>query len=231
MLKNFDVDNEVRFFIVIVIIIIFSEKNLSQLNQIIYIGSSSGIIWTWFRSSHRRRSVKESVLRNFAKFTGKHLCQSIFLNKIAGLIFLNKVAGLRLVQVFSCEFYEISKNAFFIEHLWATAVDDLKLKVKYYFERDFTQGTNTCSEVQIILKTNLISWHHFFSIWVFFHNYSRITGLQGKGEGISLTPHYHFHPLHRYLDISRAVITESPTLHIDSSRTRAGNLWFLGASR
>ena len=38
----------------------------------------------------------------------------------------------------------------------------------------------------------------FFSIWTFFHNHSRITGLQGKGEGISLTPHYHFHPLHRY---------------------------------
>ena len=38
-----------------------------------------------------------------------------------------------------------------------------------------------------------------FSILVFFHEHSRITGLQGKGEGISLTPHYHFHPLHRHL--------------------------------
>ena len=28
---------------------------------------------------------KKGVLRNFAKFTGKHLCQSLFLNKIAGL--------------------------------------------------------------------------------------------------------------------------------------------------
>ena len=26
-----------------------------------------------------------------------------------------------LAQVFSCEFYEISKNIFFTEHLWATA--------------------------------------------------------------------------------------------------------------
>ena len=26
-----------------------------------------------------------------------------------------------LAQVFSCEFYEISKNTFFTEHLWATA--------------------------------------------------------------------------------------------------------------
>ena len=33
----------------------------------------------------------------------------------------------------------------------------------------------------------------FFSVWVFFHKHSRITGLQEKGEEISLTPHYHFH--------------------------------------
>ena len=45
----------------------------------------------------------------------------------------------------------------------------------------------------------------FFSIWVFFQNDSRITGLQGMGEGIPLTPHYHFHPLHRHLDNSRAI--------------------------
>ena len=28
---------------------------------------------------------KKGVLRNFAKFTGKHLCQSLFFNKVAGL--------------------------------------------------------------------------------------------------------------------------------------------------
>ena len=38
-----------------------------------------------FRSSHRRCSVKKGVLRNFSKFTGKHLCQSLFCNKVAGL--------------------------------------------------------------------------------------------------------------------------------------------------
>ena len=71
----------------------------------------------------------------------------------------------------------------------------------------------------------------FFFIWVFFHNHSRITGLQGKGEGISLTPHYHFHPLQRYLDISWAITAESSSLHIGSSRTRIGSLCFPSASR
>ena len=66
----------------------------------------------------------------------------------------------------------------------------------------------------------------FFSIWVLFHEDSRITGLQGKREGIPLTPHYHFYPLHRHLNISRAITAESSPLHIDSSWTRTGNLWF-----
>ena len=29
---------------------------------------------------------KKGVLRNFAKFTGKNLCQSLFFNKVAGLV-------------------------------------------------------------------------------------------------------------------------------------------------
>ena len=37
--------------------------------------------------------------------------------------------------------------------------------------------------------------------------------------GISLTPFYHFHPLHRHLGISRAIATESSPLHIASRRT------------
>ena len=32
-----------------------------------------------FRSSHRSCSVKKAVLKNFANFTGKHLCWSLFL--------------------------------------------------------------------------------------------------------------------------------------------------------
>ena len=35
------------------------------------------------KSSHQRCAVKNGVLRNFAKFTGKQLCQSPFFNKVA----------------------------------------------------------------------------------------------------------------------------------------------------
>ena len=37
------------------------------------------------RSSRRRCSVKKGVLRDFAKLTGKHLCQSLFVNKVPAL--------------------------------------------------------------------------------------------------------------------------------------------------
>ena len=62
--------------------------------------------------------MKKGVLRNFEKFTGKHLCQRLFCNKVAAAVTLFKK---RLAQVFSSEYCEISKNAFFTEHLWTTA--------------------------------------------------------------------------------------------------------------
>ena len=44
-----------------------------------------GLEYNWYRTSHRRCSIKKGVLKNFTKFTGKHLCQSLFFNKVAGL--------------------------------------------------------------------------------------------------------------------------------------------------
>ena len=38
-----------------------------------------------FRSIRPELFCKKGVLRNFAKFTEKHLCQSLFFNKVAGL--------------------------------------------------------------------------------------------------------------------------------------------------
>ena len=76
-----------------------------------------------FRSSRPEVFCKKGVLRNFAKFTGKHLCQSLFFNKVAGLwpLACNFIKKEILAQVFSREFCKISKNTFFTEHLWTTA--------------------------------------------------------------------------------------------------------------
>ena len=61
-----------------------------------------------YRSSHQRCSIKKVVLKNFAKFSGKHLYRSLFLNQVAGTgVFLWILQN--------------SKNTFFTERLWTTA--------------------------------------------------------------------------------------------------------------
>ena len=72
-----------------------------------------------------------------------------------------------------------------------------------------------------ILLAHLFFFFFFFflSTWVFFYEHSWFIGQQGMGEGIYITLLYHFHPLHRHLDISRAITTESSPVHIGSSRT------------
>ena len=58
---------------------------------------------------------QKSVLRNFANFIGKHLCQSLFFNKVVGLKSATLQREETLAQVFSGEFCEISKNTFFLQ--------------------------------------------------------------------------------------------------------------------
>ena len=51
--------------------------------------------------------LMDKSVKNFAKFTGKDLCQT-------------------LAQVFPCEFCEIVKTPFFTEHHWTTASEALQ---------------------------------------------------------------------------------------------------------
>ena len=81
-----------------------------------------------FRSSHQKCSMKKGIPRNFTKFTGKRLCQSLFLNKVVGLS-CRPIKRETLAQGFSCEFCESSKNTFFTEHdcfraLWRLATEN-----------------------------------------------------------------------------------------------------------
>ena len=73
------------------------------------------------RSGRPELFCENGALRNYVKFTGKHQCESLFLNKVTGLWPATLLKKETLAQVFSCEFYEISKNTFFTEHLWTTA--------------------------------------------------------------------------------------------------------------
>ena len=71
-----------------------------------------------YRSSHQNCSVEVGVLKNFPKFTGKHLRQSLFFNKVARAQACNFIKKEALAQLFSCEFCENFKRIFLTEHLW-----------------------------------------------------------------------------------------------------------------
>ena len=82
----------------------FQDKNLKSM--------LAGVFW------------KIGFLKYFAKFTGKHLCQSLF---------FNKVANLSLAEVFSGEFCEIHRK-----QLWATACRSKK-NILFYSQLFFLE--------------------------------------------------------------------------------------------
>ena len=66
--------------------------------------------------------MQKGVLRNFTEFTVKHLCQSLFFNKVAVLrpaIFLKKRLWHRCFPV---NFVKFLETPFYIEHLWPNNV-------------------------------------------------------------------------------------------------------------
>ena len=67
--------------------------------------SCRDVLHTNARSSQWRCSVQKGVLKNFAKFAGKHLCQSAFFNKVAGLrqLFLQNYFGRLLLKCGHCK--------------------------------------------------------------------------------------------------------------------------------
>ena len=66
----------------------------------------------------QRCSVKKGVLRNFTKFTGKHLCQSLFFNKVAGLRPATLLKKRLWHRCFPVNFVKFLRTPSFIERLW-----------------------------------------------------------------------------------------------------------------
>ena len=81
-----------------------------------------------YRSSHPQVFCKKGVLRNFAKFTGKHLCQRLFFNKVARLRQATLLKKSLWHRYFPMNFANFLRTPFFTEHLrWLL----LKLKHNY----------------------------------------------------------------------------------------------------
>ena len=82
------------------------------------------------RSSRLELLCIKGVFRNFGKFTGKHLCQSVFFNKVAGLgpaTLLKKRCWPRCFPVNVAKF--LSKNNFFKNTSWQLLLYLLHVRV------------------------------------------------------------------------------------------------------
>ena len=115
------------------------DRELAYLLSIylrILLKSKYGKVWKSIiqnlRSSHQRCSMQKVVPKNFTKFTGKHLCQSLFFNKVSGLRHATLLKKRFWQRCFPVNFCEISKNTFFTERVWTTVSKTLQVVSNNY---------------------------------------------------------------------------------------------------
>ena len=87
-------------------------------------------------------------VKNFTKFTGKHLCQSLFLNKVA--------EKETLTQVFPCEFYKIFKNISLYSKppVATSSISWLHIQNLHYVKIYFSK---------ILIKSSILKANFFFN--------------------------------------------------------------------
>ena len=155
MFLAFDILFEIQkqlYYVQIILFLILNHLIQSHAFKFLFFGYSS---------LTKEFQIPPCSTRNFAKFTGKHLCQSIFFNKVAGQsLFFNKVEDFNFIKkealahVFSCEFCETFKNFYFTEHLrW------LLLALRSFSEYSHFSGASEprfCSEFAFMKKT--VQW-------------------------------------------------------------------------
>ena len=133
-----------------------------------------GIERTQCRSSRPDVLCKKSVFENFAKFTGKHMCQSLCNSAVTVIpvqqltnclsVFDHSASNFfkkeTLAQVFSCEFCQIFKNTFFTEHIWWLLLPVPWNELTYFFLHSWV--SNSCPStfycfffLKVIPSTNL----------------------------------------------------------------------------
>ena len=98
------------------------------------ISFSNIVLCTCLIGTLSRRSrpgvLKKGVLRNFTKFTGKHLCQSLFFNKVAGLRPATLLKKRLWHRCFPMNFAKFLRTPFSIEHFRGILVIE-RLRVGY----------------------------------------------------------------------------------------------------
>ena len=70
-----------------------------------------------FIGNHLQMFSKIGVLKNLTMFTGKHLCWSLFFNKVADHNHATLLKNRLQHRCFFCDYCDLFKNSFCIEHL------------------------------------------------------------------------------------------------------------------
>ena len=116
----------------------------------------TGNIFLPKKSSRSQMFFKKGVLKNFAMFTGKHLCwMESPLNKVAGLkacSFIKK--RLHPTQVFFCEYCEIFKSSSFYKTPLVAVFT--KICISNYFLNDAHREKQESARIQEFVSTE--SW-------------------------------------------------------------------------
>ena len=116
----------------------------------------------FFRSSRPEVFFKKGVLRNLPKLTGKHLCQILFFNKVAGLRPATLLKKGLWYRCFLVNFLKFLRAPFFIEHLWWL----LLFFVIYVFPEIFVTESHSYTS-----RKKSVEYYYFY-YYNFHHLYS-----------------------------------------------------------
>ena len=166
--------------------------------------------WALFRSSHQRCSVKKCVLRYFAKFTGKHLCQRFFFNKKVFFLRTPFYRHLRMtasIYFLICE-KKLSKSFRLPKSCFSKRICELFL-------------FRTMQNLQFAVLTNLPKVHEFFTfvsltLGPFLNNFVPIT-FQLVGSKAELILRYE---IIKKATIDLCWVENLPTVYIEVHLTR-----------
>ena len=120
-----------------------------------------------FRSSRPKVFCKRGVLKNFANFTGRHLCQNLFLNKIAGLRPATLLKKRLWHRCFPVNFLKFLKNTFSYRTP-PVAASDYSLNVEHWTKPQLLSHVNKIlfyKLIQIEESCKNISLVSFWFIW------------------------------------------------------------------
>ena len=106
---------------------IFKPSTVSLITTLLFQSPRMSVMMVvmTFWSSRPEVFCQKGVLRNFPKFTRKHLCQSLFFNKVVGLRPATLLKKRLWHRCFPVNFVKFLRTPFFIEHLWWLLLDML----------------------------------------------------------------------------------------------------------